>query len=175
MSVRSNGKGIRTVIKDNRLSLYPDKPREGTRIKTTLTASANGQQSQKSFTSFLQKESIAFGKRFELKGKIRGQKDIQSHPVILSGKCRISGNNGYRNQAFFTSVKHRDKSNLTPPTDKELVRSFPKGIYYLTAALVNGKGRYYPYQLGKGDEYQISVECSSITDTTEEIGRLLGI
>ncbi len=175
LSVKSNAKGVKVAIQGNRLSLRPQSPKLGTRLKTTVTASANGQQTKKSFTIFLQEKNISFGKKFEVNGLIKGQKDTQSHPVILSGQCRIIGDNGYRNQAFYTSVKHKDQSTYITATNKGIVRSFPKGIYYLIASLNNEEGRYYTYKRNKGDKYKLDVECSNMNETTDDIGRLLGL
>jgi len=174
LSARSHTKGIKAVIKGHRLTLVPDAPRVGSRVKITVTAKANGQRSSKSFTVFLQKRGIAFGKQFQVKGKIIGQKDIQMHPVILSGQCRIIGNNGYSNQAFYTSVKRQNKSSVIQSVDKEIVHSFPRGVYYLTASLTNDQRRYYTYRRGKGDQYKISVTCANMNASTEDIARLLG-
>lgn len=173
LSVRSTAPGIRTVLQGSRLTLYPASRGSVRKTDVVLTASANGQQVRKRFTVFLEKESIAFGRRFKVNGTIRSQKDIQTHPVILSGQCRITGNNGYSNQAFYTSVKDSNHSRIVDPVNQEIRHDFREGIYYLTAALINERGRYYSYQRGKGDSYTIHIECPGMNTLTSHISSLL--
>ncbi len=175
LNVQSNSNNVNAAIRDQGLSLISNRHQVNSEIKLTVFARANAHQTEKTFTIFLQKESIAFGKQFQVKGKIKNQGDKLSHPVILYGQCRITGDNGYQNQAFYTSVKYRDRSTFIAPSDKGITRFFTPAVYYLTASLSNEDGRYYSYRKGKGDSYKINVTCENMNATTEEIRRLLEI
>jgi len=157
LSAGSDHPDIEVRIKDKSLNIIPHSPDIKTTAMIVVSATANQKQTNKEFTLFVAQHNISMGKKFELTGMFVNQDDTHLHPVILSGECRISGFNGFKNQAFFHEVIDKNKKNVMPASNHELMHFF-NGFYYIKTSL-SGNAKYFPYIKDKSDQYTIKISC----------------
>lgn len=171
----SNPAAVGAVLKGNILELTPTgAAKVASRI--VVTASANGQSTEKAFLVMTDNSQTAFGKSFTVSGTFANQADVQIRKAILDGACTILGYNGYSNQAFFSSVLDGLDNVITPAQDATINASYQRGLYQLSASLENkAVGTYYPYQAGTGDKYLLTVNCPAADVNPIIIAGLLGI
>jgi hypothetical protein len=156
LSTGSDHPDIETRINKQMLEIIPHAPAIGMKAVIRLTATANHKQNKTSFVIYIARHRIDLGKQFEIKGVFSDQDDINTHPVLLSGGCQISGNNGFSNQAFFIEVLDNQNQTIIPASKYKIQKYF-NGLYYLKTQLKNG-GRYFHYNENIS-QYTISVLC----------------
>ncbi len=171
LSVESSSSAIIATLDGYILTLTPNTDEGAAEI--TVTAKANGKQVQKSFTVIAYSEEIYFGKEFVINDIFESQTDFNKHKAILDGSCSVTGYNGYSNQAFFTAILDKDEAYLTDMDTKKIEYDATQDLYLLGASLQNS-GSSYPYSIGKGDQYSLTVICSNYVDISV-ISELLGI
>jgi hypothetical protein len=156
LSTGSDHPDIETRINKQMLEIIPHAPAIGMKAVIRLTATANHKQNKTSFVIYIARHRIDLSKQFEIKGVFSDQDDINTHPVLLSGGCQISGNNGFSNQAFFIEVLDNQNQTIIPASKYKIQKYF-NGLYYLKTQLKNG-GRYFHYNENIS-QYTISVLC----------------
>jgi|GEM_PF-1084543 len=158
VSAVSSNSDIAAVRMDGNLLTITPHAGEG-QSEITVTASAYGKETAKSFVVAAAKEDVFFGKAFTIDGRFDSQDDLDNYKVVLEGVCTIQGDNGYSNQAFYTSVSDLDENYLANMNDIWINRTFAEDIYVLGSSLRQSPwGRYYFYQPGS-DLYELSVGC----------------
>ena len=173
LSVESSSSAIIATLDGYILTLTPNTDEGAAEI--TVTAKANGKQVQKSFTVIAYSEQIWFGKEFVINDIFEDQTDFNKHKAILDGSCSVTGYNGYSNQAFFTAILDKNEAYLTEMDTKKIEYDATQDLYLLGASLQNASdGSSYPYSIGKGDQYSLTVICSNDVDISV-IAELLDI
>ena len=157
LSAGSDHPDIEVRINEKLLHIIPHSPDIKTRAMIIISATANQRQTNKKFTIFVAEYGVSLGKNVELSGVFANQDDTHFHPVILSGDCQISGFNGFNNQAFFNEVLDKNKQIVMPASDHDIINHF-NGFYYIKSSL-SGRSKYFPYVMGKSDQYTVSVSC----------------
>ncbi|OQX27172.1 MAG: hypothetical protein BWK80_06675 [Desulfobacteraceae bacterium IS3] len=163
-------------ILTNILTLTPAATKGHSRI--TVKASAKDKSVEKSFNAVVTDEMIYFGKEFVINGTFANQTEFDRYKAILDGQCSITGYNGYSNQAFFSSVLDAaNESYLVPMSDKQIQYKGENKLYLIEASLKKSPsgGAFYPYSLGKGDTYSLTVKCPDANSDISAIATLLGI
>ena len=171
--LNSNSNAVQTVLTKNILSIIPNASAAKSSTKITVQASANGKTTEKSFIVMLLNEDVSFGKYFTIKGIFESQNDFNSHKLVLDKQCKITGYNGYANQAFFSSIRDIVGNAIISPSSNSIDYIFTKNIYFLDASLQNGSF-YYPYTTGH-ESYIFTVRCPKMDDSTSTIAELFGI
>jgi len=138
-----------------------------------VIASANGKQVQKSFDILLNDNTIAWGKEFTIQGTFENQDDYNMHQLLLDNQCQITGDNGFSNQAFYTSVLDNNQNPITEMNDVSINHTFSKSMYWIATSL-NTVGRYYNYTPAHSG-YTLFVNCPDAGWTFQDIADSLGI
>jgi hypothetical protein len=172
LSAGSDHPDIEVDVKDKTLEIIPHSPGIKSMAKITVTATANDKQTRKEFSIFVAEKEISLGNSFELSGVFANQDDIHFHPVILSGECKISGDNGFSSQAFFTEILDKYKQAVIPEAHHETTNNFD-GFYYIKASLTSNSSQYFSYDKGEGDQYTINVSCPDINMNELDIKQML--
>lgn len=145
----------------------------------TVTATANGETTVRSFVALTMDEAIGFGTEFTMSGTFQDQDTHNLHQAILDGNCTISGFNGFTSQAFFIGVMDQDQDYVEQPTYSEISGHFTRGPYLLGASLWQDpqahESPYFPYEQGQGDRYEITVVCPDADDSIVTIADEYGI
>jgi len=162
--------GIKAAMNDHFLII--SNQHKGHVLDTTLyvTATSNEISTRVDFNVMFSGKRIWFGKNIDIPGKFNGQDDQNTHRIILDKGCRISGYNGFMNQAFYMKILDKNGNTIVNATDQEMAYEFDRGIYQIQTALKienkqrTHKGhsistRYYQYQPGLGDQYVIHAWC----------------
>ncbi len=181
----SNPLAVRAVLNGNILELTPTGTAKiASRI--VVTASAGGQNVQKSFLVMTDNGQTLFGKSFTVGGTFASKDDVQSIPAILEGDCQIQGDNGYVSQAFFSSVVDSSGAvigsidGVLGTGDKMgsviSLQSLNRGIYSLKAAPCGTSSCYvYDPPPAVGWAFKLSVTCPAAEATPITVAGLLGI
>lgn len=101
------------------------------------------------------------GKKQELRGVFPNGSSTISFQTALQGKCKISGDRGFSNQAFFLSTEEIEAQ------DAAIESNFELGIYTINASLKKGYSSY-PYE-SQYAAFEIAVECPEAEYTLAEI------
>lgn len=179
LSVRStNTAAIGAAMEGNILALTPVQGASQTAGSIVVTAAANGKKTEKSFIAMVDNRDVAFGKSFAISGLFESQEDRNAHQVILDGACTITGDNGYDNQGFYTSVLTAQGEIVSAPADTQISKTFDWNVYTIHASLqeiMDGYIYSYPYEQGVTDQYQLTVSCPDADEQTLTVAALLGI
>ena len=171
LSAASSDGDVSATISDDVLTLTPSVSKGHSDI--TITADANGKQTQKSFTVLVNDQDFYRGTSFVISGNFENQSDSDQYQVLLDGNCTITGNNGYANQAFFTGVTDSDGTDVVSMTDQQISRNFSQGAYHIGTSL-NGNDGVYPWEADHS-EYTLTVSCPDASASIDDIAELLGI
>jgi len=142
--------------------------------KITVSASAGNETVQKSFIVLIADDNIAFGKQMTISGLFENQNAFNKHRLILDGTCTLSGDNGYANQGFYTSVMDLNEQFIIEPIADDIQGYFPSNQFLIGASLAYG-GLQYTYQLGTGDVYSIEILCPESNFDIEDVASMLNI
>ncbi len=182
LSAESSTGDITAVIEGNILTLTPAVPKGHSKITVIASSGDKSLQRdrsvQKSFEAVVSDEPVYFGKQFVINGTFGTQDEFDKYKAILEGQCSIKGYNGYSNQAFFTSVIDAadGKTYLVPMGDKLIEYKAENKLYLLGASLKKYPGTsQYPYMMGKGDNYSLTVNCPDADTDISSVAQLLGI
>jgi hypothetical protein len=178
----TNAGSLSAVLTKNVLTLTPV-PGAKSSSRITVTASANGRTTEKSFVVLMSDEDVSFGKTFVVKGLFENEGDFNKHKVILDGTCTITGDRGYSNQAFFSSVMDGSSNYVilptAPPPAGYLTGSFPRNTYLLGASFCSSpphSGTCYAYeQDGAYNRYTLTVDCPQADESITTVAQVLGI
>ncbi len=176
LSVSASDTDVTASLDGNILTLTPAAAKGHSRI--TVTARAKDKSVQKSFNAVVFDEMIYFGKQFVINGTFANQTEFDRYKAILDGQCSITGYNGYSNQAFFSSVLDATgQTYLAPMSDKQIQYKGENKLYLIEASLKKSAsgGAYYPYSMGKGDSYSLTVSCPDANADISAIAESLGI
>jgi len=166
----SNNHGIQAIMDDHFLVISNRHKGHVSDSTLYVTATSNNISSRADFNIMFSGERVWFGKHIDIPGKFTGQDDQNNHRIILEKGCRLSGYNGFMNQAFYMKILDKQGKTLVNATDQEMEYFFDRGIYQIQTALKvenktqTHKGhsistRYYQYQQGLGDHYVIHAWC----------------
>jgi hypothetical protein len=176
LRAESSDSDVAASIEGNILTLTPVAAKGHSKI--TVIATSREKSVQKSFDAVVSDEPIYFGKKFVINGTFGKQDQFDKYKAIMDGQCSITGYNGYSNQAFFTSIL--DAANgttyLVPMGDKLIEYKAENKLYLIGASLKKYPGTaQYPYAMGKGDKYSLTVSCPDSDPAISDIAKLLGI
>lgn len=173
ISAGSDHPDIGVQVKDNLVTIEPHSPGVRSLAEITVCATANNKQTKKTFPIFVAENDISMGQNFELSGVFGYQDDVHFYAVILSGDCKISGDNGYSKPCFYYEILDHNKDVVIPDSNYDLVNYF-NGLYYIKTSLSNSlTNRYYEYTMGDGDKYTVSVSCPDIVIEELDIRQML--
>ena len=142
-----------------------------------VLASANGKTTQKTFDILVCDTDIAWGEEFKIQGLFESQTDYNTHQLLLDNQCQISGDNGFSNQAFFTSVLDNNQNIIVAMNDQSISHRFNKSIYWVGVSLKQepeGYGKYYEYDPAHSG-YTLFVNCPDASWSFQEIADIFGI
>jgi len=162
---------VNTTILDDVLTITPTGNVGHARI--FINAQANGKQVQKYFDVLICDTNIGWGKEFKIQGVFENQSDYNTHPLLLDQQCQISGNNGFSNQAFFTSVLDNNQNTIIDLNDQTINQTFNKAIYQVGVSL-EGDGRYYSYKPAHSG-YTLFINCPNASWTFQDIADIFDI
>lgn len=135
---------------------------------------------EKTFKVVSVAEPLLFGKQFTMSGIFESKADFNKHKAILQGTCTVSGNRGYSNQAFYTSLLSQSSVALTTMVDVAFTTpSLSLGQYLIGASLSEnpstGYGSSFAYTAWSTyNNYTLTVSCPDANGTIESIIPLLG-
>ncbi len=175
LSAVSSSSDIDTVISNDVLTLTSTVSAGYGQI--TVTATANGKQVHKTFMVLVNDTPLHFGNTFTINGIFENQQDFNQHAVFLDGECTISGDRGYSNQAFYSSVLDENGNYLVPMNDAAIVNTFNVDTYSIGASLQQNpgsSGMFYKYEEDTA-AYTFFVSCPDSTVTIEDVAAHLGI
>jgi len=170
----SDNHGIHSKMNDQFLIITNHNKGHVSDTTLYVTATSNNISTQVGFNIMFSGKRVWFGKHVDIPGKFTGQEDQNTHRIILEKGCRLSGYNGFTNQAFYMKILDKHGKTLVNATDQEMEYFFDRGIYQIQTALkveskkqtYNGhkiSTRYYQYQPGLGDQYVIHAWCPEFT------------
>jgi len=142
-----------------------------------VIARTNDKQTHKSFDVLVSDTTIGWGNEFKIKGTFENQNDYHMHQVLLENQCQITGDNGFSNQAFFTSVLDQNQNTILAMNDTPMNHHFIKSNYWIGASLMQnpeGGSEYYVYKPDHST-YEIFVNCPDASWTFQDIADILGI
>jgi len=142
-----------------------------------VIASSKAESVQKTFAVLINDEAFGWGEEFTVQGTFDSQSDYNQHKVLLDGQCQIKGDNGYSNQAFYTSVLDNSQNTIVSMNDEMINQPFNKSIYFIGASLnmnPDGYGSFYEYD-ANNPGYSLFVNCPNATWSLEEIADVLKI
>jgi len=170
VSVDSDKHGIKAVMNDHFLVITNRHTGKVSDSTVSVYATSNNISTRVDFNIMFSGKRVWFGKHIDIPGTFTNQDDQNTHRIILEKGCRLSGYNGFMNQAFYMRILDKQGNILVNATDQEMEYSFDRGIYQIQTALkVENKKqtykghsistRYYQYQQGLGDQYVIHAWC----------------
>jgi len=164
---------IDTHIEDDVLSITPTGSDGYARI--FVIARSKGQQVQKSFDILVGDSNISWGKEFTIQGSFENQDDYHTHHLLLDSQCQITGDNGFRNQAFYTSILDNNQNTIIDMNDVPIDHNFDKSMYWIAASLNQStSGKYYEYTpMHSG--YTLFVNCPDASWTFQDIADIMGV
>jgi len=175
LNVTGTNNNITASIDTNEiLTIVPKDNTNKEASKITVSASAGNKTVQKSFIVLIADDNIAFGKQMTLSGLFENQSTFNKHRVILDGNCTLSGDRGYANQGFYTSVMDLNEQFIVEPIDDYIQGYFLNTQFLIGASLAYG-GSQYTYQLGTGDIYTIEIFCPESNLDIEDAASMLHI
>jgi len=162
--------GIRASMNDHFLVIRNRHHQRPTATKLVVTAETQGIQTQLEFDIMFSGKRVWFGQHIDIPGEFQNQDDKNVHRVILENRCRLTGFNGFMNQAFYMQVLDKQGNVVVGVTDQEIERYFDRGIYQIQTSLKVARTqksrqrqtistKYYQYQKGIGDQYVIHTFC----------------
>jgi len=175
-AVSSNPDLVSVRMEEGILILEPTKGAGKGASEIEVSVVAGGKKGSKSFVVFVLDEDLSFGKSFAITGKFEDQYALYEHKVILDGSCKIKGDRGYSNQAFYTAIHDSNGNVVFDLRDISIEGNFNRGIYMILATLYNAALRsYYPFTTGKDDSYFLQVSCPYTDENLETIASLFGV
>lgn len=170
----SNMTAVETDLVADILTLSTGAPAEASKI--TVTAEAADKTTEQSFVVMTLDRAVGYGTAFDAAGTFTDQNAIYEHSAILDGACAITGDRGYSNQAFYTTVLNTEGAQVLGWSDEPLQATFEAGLYILAASLDNPETAYlYPYEPGVHEGYVVRVSCPHADDSLEKVAGLLDI
>ena len=171
----NNNAVVEVSLNRNILTLKPKVEEGVATIRVKVTSGSD--IVTKDIEVVVMKNPIGYGKEFKIRGKFDSQDDFNKHKVLLEGECTIEGFNGYRNQAFYTSLMDEDGNVLNTMNDETIHTSnLSKGIYYIGASLKQnpkGSGKYYSYKEDHAN-YTLTITCPNSTVTIDDLKEYVG-
>ncbi|ETR73060.1 MAG: hypothetical protein OMM_01239 [Candidatus Magnetoglobus multicellularis str. Araruama] len=175
LSVASDTKspGIDAYMNDHFLIITNQHQGHLKSTKLSVTAHTNGIRTQADFNIMFSGQRVWFGKTIDIPGEFKNQESQNIHRLILEDRCRLTGYNGFMNQAFYMQIMDKQGKRIVGPNDREIDRYFDRGIYHIQTSLkierrqqTQGSQkistRYYEYQKGLGDQYVIHAYCPDV-------------
>jgi len=171
----SGNHGIKAVMNDHFLVISNQHTGRLSDATLYVTAASNYISTHTDFNIMFSGQRVLFGKHIDIPGEFTGQDDQNTHRVILEKGCRLSGYNGFMNQAFYMKILDKKGNTIVDATDQDMAYYFDRGIYQIQTALkVENKQqtykghsistRYYKYQRGLGDQYVIHAWCPEFSN-----------
>jgi hypothetical protein len=171
----SNNHGIKAVMNDHFLIITNRHKRHVSDSTLYVTATSNNMAARVDINIMFSGQRVWFGNHIDIPGKFTGQADQNTHRIILEKGCRLSGYNGFMNQAFYMKLLDKKGKTVLDATDQEMEYYFDRGIYQIQTALKvenrqqTSQGhaistRYYQYQPGLGDQYVIHAWCPEFSN-----------
>ncbi|RLC22022.1 MAG: hypothetical protein DRI57_00980, partial [Deltaproteobacteria bacterium] len=128
-----------------------------------VEARSKDKTTTEAFTVLASRHKTFFGREFVITGTFDSQDDFDKHRVVLDGYCSVTGDNGYTNQAFYTSVSGLDHINVTEMNDEAIESAFQRNMYLIGVSLKQNPdgwgGSFYTYTPGDHDSYTLFVSC----------------
>lgn len=146
-------------------------------VRIFVIAKANNKKVFKYFDALVSDIELGWGKEFTIQGIFESQSDYNTHPLLLDNQCKITGYNGFSNQAFYTSVLDQNLDNITDMNNDSINQAFNKARYWIGASLEQnpeGGGYYYNYD-PDNPGYTLFVTCPDARWTFQDIAEVLGI
>lgn len=172
----SNNENVILSFNKNILTLEPNTVSGHSKIK--ISVSSNQEKVEKEFDLFINDEKIYYGSEYTVKGQFDTQEEFELHEVVLDGVCVISGDNGYSNQAFYTSLLDINQNYITSMSDTTINSPLLSQDYYLLGASLKqdptGYGSYYPYE-ALSSTYTLLVNCPDADNNITTLSNLLNI
>jgi hypothetical protein len=171
----SNNHGVKAVMNDHFLIIKNRHKAHVSDTKLYVTATSNNIRTRVDFNIMFSGQRVWFGHHIDIPGKFTSQDDQNTHRIILEKGCRLSGYNGFMNQAFYMKILDKQGKTMVDATDQEMEYYFDRGIYQIQTALKvestkqtsSGHSistRYYQYQPGLGDQYVIHAWCPEFSN-----------
>ena len=166
----SNNNGIDVQMDDHFLVINNISSKNLLPSRITVTAETHGIKTRASFNLMFSAKRVWFGKTIDIPGEFTNQDSQSYHRVILENSCRITGFNGFMNQAFYIKILNKAGQVVIDSTNQTIENYFDRGIYQLQTSLkveqqyktIRNKTistNYFKYQKGMGDQYVINVYC----------------
>ena len=169
----SSNDNLNVSFDKNILTLTPNVTKGHSKV--TVTVSSNNDIVEQEFDVLINDEEIYYGKEFKVNGTFADALDYDKHKVVLDGACTVSGNNGYSNQPFYTSLMEMNENYLNPMYNGSFTSSdLDLDFYLLGASLDSQYISYYPYEADHAD-YVLSVSCPNYDENITNLANLLGI
>lgn len=170
LSVKTDSNVIRAHMDDHFLIITNESPKNLLPSKIQITAETNGIKTEASFNLMFSAQRVWFGKLIDIPGQFNHQNSQNSHRIILENRCRLTGYNGFMNQAFYIKISDKTGKVIVDATNQPIDQYFDRGIYQLQTALKVEQHQqthrsktistnYYQYQKGLGDQYVIHAYC----------------
>lgn len=149
--------------------------------RISVTASAGGRTTTRTFVVLMDSEDTAFGKSAAVGGSFADLHEVVTRRAILDGTCTIAGSRpGYSGQALFLKVYDAAGVKAAPAgessdTDSPIVETaFSRQVYRIEASPCSSTGICYTTP-GIDVPYAINISCPGADITTATIANLLGI
>lgn len=167
---------INLSFENNILTLSPTVPKGYSKV--VVKVESNGVSAEKEFNVLINDSTTYFGKEFVLNSKLDSQSEFEKTEVLLEGICTIKGDNGYSNQAFYTSLMQLNENYLVTMNDEAITSVNLVFDKYLLGASFEqnpgGSGTYYPYEESHAN-YSLSVSCPDADENITKLANILGI
>jgi hypothetical protein len=174
LSAVSSTDSVDTTIEDDVLTITAT---EAGHSRIFVIAMANDKQVAKSFDILASHIEPGWGKEFTIQGFFENQDDYNLHQLLLDNQCQIKGDNGFSNQAFYTSVLDHDQHAIIDMNDATIIHTFNKSAYWIGVSLnqnSDGYGKYYKYDPAHSG-YTLFITCPYASWTFQDIAEFLGI
>ncbi len=126
LSVESddNNTGIHTRMEDHFLVITNKSKQHTSPVQIIVTAETNGMKTQDDFNLMFSGKRVWFGKTIDIPGEFTHQDSQNIHRLILENRCRLTGYNGFMNQAFYFKILDKAGQVIVPPTDQPIEQYF---------------------------------------------------
>ena len=174
-SVSSSTAIVNVSITDDILTFKSNNSAGHSRI--FVISRAKNKQTHKYFDVLVNDSNIDWGTEYSIQGIFESQSDYNFHQLLLDKQCKITGDRGFSNQAFYISALDSNRDTIVSMNDEQIIYTFNKSIYWIGASLKqvpNGYGKYYPYD-PNNNGYTLFINCPDANWTFQDIADTLGI
>ena len=173
LSAVSSCTQVTTRLTENLLTLTPELSDVFCTI--TVTAQSDDGRVEKSFKVLILEDVIYMGAEYDINGAFINGMEIDEYNAYLEGDITISGDRGFRNQAFYLWVKDQDDNIVIPASQNPLSGALSGGFYTICASLKNPFTNYYYDFDADYSGYILSVTSSELTWAVTDVADSLGI